>query len=57
MIGAFTVQDLACIRYKGKNRVVQIRLIGVGEGDQYDHLPADLDALNAEVKADWSGLA
>ena len=57
MIGAFTVQDMGCIRYKGKNRVVQIRLIGVGQGDQCDHLPRDLESLNDEVKADRSGLA
>ena len=56
MIGAFTVQDVACIRYKGMNRVVQIRLIGAGEGDQCDHLPMDLQALNAEVKSDRDGL-
>jgi len=57
MIGAFSVQDIGCIRYKGKNRVVQIRLIGAGEGDQCDHLPSDLESLNDEVKADRSGLA
>ena len=57
MIGAFTVQDVGCIRDKGTNRVVQIRLIGTGEGDQCDHLPSDLDTLNDEVKADRSGLA
>ena len=56
MIGALTVQDLDCIRYKGKNRVVQIRLIGVGAGDQCDHLPRDLKSLSDEVKADRSGL-
>ena len=52
MISAFTVQDVDCIRYKGTNRVIQIRLIGVNEGDQCDHLPQDLSALNEEVKAD-----
>jgi len=57
MIRAFTVQDVGCIRYKGKNRVVQIRLIGAGEGDRCDHLPSDLSSLNDEVKADRSGLA
>ena len=57
MVGAFTVQDVGCIRYKGRNRVIQIRLIAAGEGDQCDHLPGDLDSLNDEVKADRSGLA
>lgn len=56
MIGAFEVQDLGCIRYKGTNRVVQIRLIGAGEGDQCDHLPSDLRSLNDEVRADRYGL-
>ena len=42
MVGAFTVQDVGCIRYKGRDRVVQIRLIRAGEGDQCDHLPRDL---------------
>ena len=50
MINALAVQDLGCIRYKGKNRVIQIRLIGVNEGDQCDELPSDLAALNDEVK-------
>ena len=53
MISAFTVQDVGCIRYKGRNRAVQILLIGSGEGD---HLPSDLGLLNDEVKADRSGL-
>jgi hypothetical protein len=48
---------VGCIRYKGKNRVVQIRLIGAGEGDQCDRLLPDLESLNDEVKADRSGLA
>jgi ferredoxin len=54
MIGAFSVQDIGCIRYKGKNRVIQIRLIGVNEGDQCDELPRDLAALNEEVNAENS---
>ena len=57
MIGAFTVQDVGCIRYKGSNRVVQIRLVAAAEGDQCDHLPVDLQLLADEVKADRSGLA
>ena len=57
MVRAFAVQDAGCIRYKGKNRVIQIRLIAAGEGDQCDHLPSDLGSLNDEVKADRSGLA
>ncbi len=56
MTMAFEVQDVGCIRYKGRNRVVKILLIGKGEGDQIDHLDADLDLLNREVKADRWGL-
>lgn len=32
MIEAFEVQDIGCIRYKGKNRVIQIKLVASGEG-------------------------
>jgi ferredoxin len=57
MIEAFAVQDIGCIRYKGSNRVIQIKLIAVGEGDQCDQLDPDLQALNQEVKNDRCGLA
>lgn len=56
MIQAFEVQDVGCIRYKGKNRVMKIRLIGAGEGEQCDQLEPDLKALNDEIKADRWGL-
>jgi ferredoxin len=56
MVQAFAVQDVGCIRYKGRNRVIMIRLIGTGEGDQIDHIDADLDLLNREVKVDRWGL-
>jgi hypothetical protein len=56
MTMAFEVQDVGCIRYKGQNRVIKIRLIGMGEGDQIDHLDADLDLLKREVEADKWGL-
>lgn len=55
MIEAFEVQDIGCIRYKGTNRVIQIKLIASGEGDQCDGLQQDLKALNEEVKADRWG--
>lgn len=51
MIEAFEVQDIGCIRYKGKNRVVQIKLVALGEGDQCDELDQELKNLNEEVKA------
>jgi hypothetical protein len=55
MIEAFEVQDIGCIRYKGTNRVIQIKLIASGEGDQCDRLDHDLQLLNEEVKADRWG--
>ena len=51
MLQAFEVQDVQCIRYKGTNRVIQIRLIGSGEGNQCDRLASDLSAINNEVQA------
>jgi len=56
MIQAFAVQEIGCIRYKGMNRVIQIKLIAIGEGDQCDQLDRDLQALNQEVQADRCGL-
>jgi ferredoxin len=56
MLQAFAVQDIGCIRYKGLNRVIQIKLIAAGEGDQCDQLDEDLQALNQEVQADRCGL-
>lgn len=56
MLSAFEVQDVGCIRYKGSSRVIKIRLIGMGEGEQCDQLDADLESLNREVKADRWGL-
>ena len=55
MVSAFSVQDVGCIRYKGQNRVIKIQLIDTGEGDQCDHLEADLESLNQEDKTDRLG--
>ncbi|WP_348009467.1 hypothetical protein [Roseateles sp.] len=52
MIQAFEVQDVGCIRYKGSNRVVQIKLVACGEAEQCDQLDGDLVALSKEVAAD-----
>lgn len=56
MIQAFEAQDIGCIRYKGANRVIKIKLIALGEGDQCDQLDRDLQALNQEVETDRHGL-
>jgi ferredoxin len=53
MTQAFAVQDMGCIRYKGTNRIIKIKLIAMGEGEQCDQLDdADLIALNQEIQAD-----
>jgi hypothetical protein len=53
MTQAFQVQDVGCIRYKGTNRIIKIKLIAMGEGEQCDQLDdADLIALNQEIQAD-----
>lgn len=56
MIRAFEVQDIGCIRCKGWNRVIKIKLVALGEGDQCDPLDRDLQALDQEIKADRCGL-
>jgi hypothetical protein len=57
MLQAFEAQGLGCIRYKGSNRVIKIRLIAAAEGHQCDEFDQDLQRLNDEVKADRWGLA
>ena len=47
MFAAFHVADLGCIRYKGRDRAIQVRLIRAGEGEQCDKLPEDLAAGGA----------
>ena len=42
MTEAFAVQDMGCIRYKGSNRIIQIKLIALGEGEQCDQLDVQI---------------
>jgi hypothetical protein len=42
MLSAVRCAELKCIRYRGSDRVLQLRLIGDGEGEICDGLPADL---------------
>lgn len=51
MVRAFEVQDLQCIRYKGADRVIQIRLVEAGEGNQCDDLPPDLADRNSVLES------
>lgn len=51
MFKAFSVADLGCIRYKGTQRVIQIRLVQAGEGAQCDHLERDLAEIHRNMSA------
>ena len=51
MFKAFSVADLGCIRYKGTQRVIQIRLVQAGEGAQCDQLESDLAAIHRNMSA------
>jgi hypothetical protein len=52
MTQAFAVSELGCIRYKGINRVIKIKLIAIGAGEECDQLDADLIELNREIQTD-----
>lgn len=42
MVMAIRCAELQCIRYRGTDRLLQLRLIGEGEGTICDGLPSDL---------------
>jgi hypothetical protein len=44
MVSAIRCAELQCIRYRGVDRLIQLRLVGDGEGVICDGLPADLQA-------------
>ncbi len=50
MLEAFEVQEVDCIRYKGADRAIQIRLIKASSGDQCDKLASDLVVANRSAK-------
>jgi ferredoxin len=52
MMAAFEVQDIGCIRYKGTNRVIQMRLVESGEGTQCDLLNPEFRERNAAIQAE-----
>ena len=68
MLLAFEVADMGCIRYKGIQRTVQMRLVEAREGKQCDDLPLDLLAkasatvqvpdgsFTSDLKAMWSAV-
>jgi len=51
MFSAIQVAELDCIRYRGSDRVFQLRLVEAGEGSICDHLPQDLESRSHEVDA------
>jgi hypothetical protein len=44
MVSAIRCAELQCIRYRGSDRLIQLRLVSEGEGGICDGLPADLQA-------------
>lgn len=42
MLQAFEVQDVECIRYRGTDQFIQLRLINASAGDQCDELAGEL---------------
>lgn len=51
MTNAMQVQELECIRYKGNQREVQIKLVAMGAGACCDDLPVDLAFPRAKASA------
>ena len=57
MVSAIQCAELSCIRYKGTQRSIQIRLVEINEGSVCDALPPDLqevsDQLERQALARW----
>lgn len=57
MVSAIRHAELQCIRYRGSDRLVQVRLVEADEGMICDELPADLqqeaDRCEAERQRRW----
>jgi len=58
MTKAMQVQELECIRYKGNQREVQIKLVAMGAGACCDDLPVDLGSpppkASAPARKHWA---
>lgn len=50
MVSAIQCAELGCIRYKGTERTIQIRLIEANEGSICDALPPDLQAVSDRLE-------
>ena len=57
MLSAIRFAELACIRYRGGDRRIQLTLVEADVGDVCDELPPDLrsrvDELEANRKRQW----
>ena len=50
MIDAMDASEVECIRYKGTDRAVQIRIVRINQGTLCDSLPADLKELSRQLE-------
>lgn len=53
MINAARLAELQCIRYRGPDRLVQLRLVEGGVGGVCDELPLDLHREVNRREAEW----
>ena len=56
MISAIRCAETGCIRYRGGDRLVQLRLVDAGEGFVCDRLPPDLRAESERQEAEREAL-
>jgi hypothetical protein len=49
MVRAIRCAELQCIRYRGTDRLLQLRLVEMGEGAVCDRLPPDLQGHSEQV--------
>lgn len=53
MVSAIHCSETGCIRYRGTDRLVQHRLVQIGEGRTCDRLHPDLQEEAARCEAEW----
>jgi hypothetical protein len=49
MVSAIQCAELNCIRYRGSDRLIQLRLVETGEGEICDSLPPDVQQRSEQV--------
>jgi hypothetical protein len=52
MVSAIRCAELQCIRYRGSDREIQLRLIGDGQGAICDGLPSDLQSKANQLEGE-----